>query len=85
MSSRHAERARDNYWRDESFDRAERLKTLFAELGWEPTQLVLAWVLSRPPVASVIVGASRPEQVEQNAAAVDIDLPADTAKALQRL
>ena len=51
----------------------------------EPTQLVLAWVLSRPPVASVIVGASRPEQVEQNAAAVDIDLPADTAKALQRL
>lgn len=85
MSSRHAERARDNYWRDENFDRADRLKTLAAELGWEPTQLVLAWVLSRPSVASVIVGASRPEQVEKNAAAVDIDLPADTAKALDRL
>ncbi len=85
MSSRHAERARDNYWRDENFDRAERLKTLAAELGWEPTQLVLAWALSRPSVASVIVGASRPEQVEKNAAAVDIDLPADTAKALEHL
>ena len=85
MSSRHAERARDNYWRDENFDRAERLKTLAAELGWEPTQLVLAWVLSRPSVASVIVGASRPEQVEKNAAAVDIDLPADAATALEQL
>ncbi len=85
MSSRHAERARDNYWRDENFDRAERLKTLAAELGWEPTQLILAWVLSKPAVASVIVGASRPEQVEKNAAAADIDLPADVAKALEQL
>ena len=85
MSSRHAERARESYWRDENFDRAERLKTLAAELGWEPTQLVLAWVLSRPSVASVIVGASRPEQIEKNAAAVDIDLPAAAAKALEQL
>ncbi len=85
MSSRHAERARDSYWTDKNFDRAERLKTLAAELGWEPTQLVLAWVLSRPSVASVIVGASRPEQIEKNAAAVDIDLPADAAKALEQL
>jgi aryl-alcohol dehydrogenase-like predicted oxidoreductase len=85
MSSRHAEQARDSYWRDENFDRAERLKTLAAELGWEPTQLVLAWVLSRPSVASVIVGASRPEQIEKNAAAVDIDLPEDAAKVLEEL
>ena len=32
-------------------------------------QLALAWVLRRSEVASAIVGASRPEQVEQNVAA----------------
>ena len=54
-------------------------------MGCETVQLVLAWVLSRPAVASVIVGASRPEQVVKNGAAVDIDLPRDVADRLETL
>ena len=38
-------------------------------------QLALAWTLRRPEVSSAIVGASRPEQVVQNAQAGDVDLP----------
>ena len=37
-------------------------------------QLALAWLLHEPNVASPIVGASRPEQVRDNAAASGVDL-----------
>ena len=40
-------------------------------------ELAIAWLLSEPVVASVIAGATSPEQVEQNAAAADKRLTAD--------
>jgi len=48
------------------------------ELGISMAQLALAWVLREPNVASAIVGASRPQQVEDNAAASGIDLDGAT-------
>ena len=48
------------------------------ELGISMAQLALAWVLREPNVASAIVGASRPKQVEDNAAASGIDLDGAT-------
>jgi aryl-alcohol dehydrogenase-like predicted oxidoreductase len=45
-------------------------------------QLALAWVLRRPEVASAIVGASRPEQVSENAAAAGVELGEDTLRAI---
>src|SRR5437764_5659706 len=47
----------------------QRLKPLAAEAGLSLAQFALAWVLREPNVASAIVGASRPEQLEENAAA----------------
>ncbi|MFL5913860.1 MAG: aldo/keto reductase family protein [Gaiellaceae bacterium] len=47
-------------------------------LGISMAQLALAWVLREPNVASAIVGASRPQQVEDNAAASGIDLDGAT-------
>ena len=47
----------------------EKLRPLAAEAGVSMSQFALAWVLREPNVASAIVGASRPEQVEDNAAA----------------
>ncbi len=47
-------------------------------LGITMAQLALAWVLRREELASAIVGASRPEQVHDNAAASGIELDADT-------
>jgi aryl-alcohol dehydrogenase-like predicted oxidoreductase len=45
-------------------------------------QLALAWVLREPNVAAAIVGASRPEQVEDNAAASGIELDDATLRAI---
>jgi aryl-alcohol dehydrogenase-like predicted oxidoreductase len=47
----------------------QKLKPLAAEAGLSLPQFALAWVLREPNVASAIVGASRPEQLEENAAA----------------
>jgi 1-deoxyxylulose-5-phosphate synthase len=47
----------------------ERLKPLAAEAGLSLAQFALAWVLRETNVASAIIGASRPSQVEENAAA----------------
>ena len=47
----------------------QELKPLAAEAGLSLPQFALAWVLREPNVASAIIGASRPEQVRENAAA----------------
>jgi aryl-alcohol dehydrogenase-like predicted oxidoreductase len=47
----------------------QRLKPIADEAGLTLPQFALAWVLREPNVASAIIGASRPEQVRENAAA----------------
>ena len=55
--------------KDETLAAVQRLKPLAAQAGLNLAQFALAWVLREPNVASAIVGASRPEQVDENAAA----------------
>ena len=57
--------------------RVQELRPVADELGITPAQLALAWVLREPNVASAIVGASRPEQVADNASASGIELDAE--------
>ena len=85
MASRHAQRAKDTYWNERTFEMVETLKTIATELEVSVPQLLIAWTLSRPQITSVIVGASRPEQVKSNAAATVIDLPAEIVSQLDAL
>lgn len=55
--------------RDETLEAVQRLEPIAAEAGLSLAQFALAWVLREPNVASAIVGASRPEQLAENAAA----------------
>lgn len=50
------------------------LRAVAADVGRPMAQVALAWVARRPGVASVLVGASRPEQLAQNIAALDVVL-----------
>jgi len=47
----------------------EHLRPLAESAGLTMSQFALAWVLREPSVAAVIIGATRPEQIEENAAA----------------
>ena len=49
--------------------RGQKLKPLADQTGCTLSQFALAWILREPNVASAIVGASRPEQLDENAAA----------------
>jgi aryl-alcohol dehydrogenase-like predicted oxidoreductase len=60
----------------------QRLRPVADQAGLSMVQLALAWVLRQGNVASAIVGASRPEQVETNASASGIVLSADTLAAI---
>jgi aryl-alcohol dehydrogenase-like predicted oxidoreductase len=55
-------------------ERVQRLRPIVAEAGCSMAQFALAWVLREPNVASAIVGASRPGQLDDNAAAVDLTI-----------
>ena len=68
------QRARDQ----NLLERVQRLRPVAEGLGVSMAQLALAWVLREPNVASAIIGASRPEQVEDNAAASGVELDAAT-------
>ena len=56
---------------DGILDRVRRISALAGEMDMTPAQLALAWCLKNPRVSTVITGASRPEQVAENVAAVD--------------
>jgi aryl-alcohol dehydrogenase-like predicted oxidoreductase len=63
---------------DGVLERVQRLVPIAERLGITMAQLALAWVLRQGNVASAIVGASRPEQVRDNAAASGIELDEGT-------
>jgi len=60
----------------------ERLRPVAEQAGLTMAQLALAWVLRLPNVASAIIGASRPEQVHENAKASGVTLGDDTLTAI---
>jgi len=60
----------------------QRLRPLADELGITMAQLAIAWVLRERGVSSAIVGASRPDQVDENVAASGVELPADVLAAI---
>jgi aryl-alcohol dehydrogenase-like predicted oxidoreductase len=55
----------------------QHLQTFAQESGYSLAQMALAWVLRKPIVSSAIIGASRPQQVEENAKASEITLTDD--------
>ena len=67
---------------DEMLEAVQRLRPVADGAGLTMSQLALAWVLRQDNVAAAIVGASRPEQVHENAAAAGVTLSDDTLAAI---
>ena len=62
---------------DKVLTAVQRLQTLAEQHGYSLAQLALAWVLRKPIISAAIIGASRPQQVEENASASEIILTDD--------
>ncbi|HAH52784.1 aldo/keto reductase family protein [uncultured Bifidobacterium sp.] len=62
---------------DENLDKVEQLLGVADELGLKMPTLALAWILRLPTISSVIVGASKPSQLDSSLAASGVTLPAD--------
>jgi len=58
--------------------RVQKLEGVAAQLKCTMSQLALAWILRRREVTSCIIGATRPQQVEENAAASGMKLDEST-------
>ncbi|MBF4577314.1 aldo/keto reductase family protein [Frondihabitans sp. VKM Ac-2883] len=68
---------------DDVLDAVAQLEPIASDLGLTQAQLSLAWVLHNDNVASAIIGASRPEQVESNAVAAGVKLEADVVARIE--
>lgn len=72
--------------RDDVLEAVQRLRREVAEpLGISAAQLALAWVLHRDGVDAAIVGATDPGQVEENVAAAEVELDAETLRAVEEI
>ena len=60
--------------RDDVLTRVQQLEPIASEAELSVAQLAVAWVLQNDNVASAIIGASRPEQVQDNAGASGVKL-----------
>lgn len=75
--ARYARGALARYMVDDTLSKAASLKQVASDLGWTLSKLALAWVLRNSDVASALIGASRPEQIEENVQASGARLPQD--------
>jgi aryl-alcohol dehydrogenase-like predicted oxidoreductase len=72
---------RDRYWQQAQFEAVEHLRRFFGPRGRSLVQVAVAWVLAQPGMTAAIVGASRPEQLDESLAAVNLTLNADEIEA----
>jgi voltage-dependent potassium channel beta subunit len=70
------------YLEDDVLQAVDRLRPIAAGLGITMSQLALAWVLRQQNVSSAIIGASRPEQIDENVGAAEIKLDDATLRAI---
>jgi aryl-alcohol dehydrogenase-like predicted oxidoreductase len=63
----------------------QRFAALAREAGYTPSAVALAWVLQNPNVSSAILGATRPEQLEENVKALDVTLEPELLKAIDEV
>ena len=70
---------------DKNFDIVEKLEAFVKARGHTMLELAFSWLAARPMVASIIAGATRPEQIEANVKAVSRELTPDEMKEIDNI
>ncbi|MGH9022753.1 MAG: aldo/keto reductase [Acidimicrobiia bacterium] len=73
------------YWHDEAFKAVEELRPIAAAAGMSMVEMAVSWVLAHPAVTAPIIGASRPEQLEESLRAAGTRMPDDLKRTLDDL
>ncbi|MNV20360.1 L-glyceraldehyde 3-phosphate reductase [compost metagenome] len=71
--------------RTEVLEAITHLSSIASEVGLTLPQLAIAWVLQNPQVSSAIIGASKPEQVIENAKAAGVRLDREVMMQIDRV
>jgi aryl-alcohol dehydrogenase-like predicted oxidoreductase len=71
----------DRYWREANFEAVSELQTIAGEVGMTLVQLAFQWLMAQKPVDTIILGASRMEQLAENIRAADGQLDEETLRA----
>jgi aryl-alcohol dehydrogenase-like predicted oxidoreductase len=79
------QRAADRYLTDDNWATVEQLEGFAIERGHSLLELAIGWLARRPQVASVIAGATKPEQVEANVRAAGWALTEEDMRQIDRL
>ena len=75
----------DKYHTAVNLEKAARLEQFATKRGHTLLELAFSWLLARPAVASVIAGATKPEQIEKNAKAAGWELSAEELAEVDRI
>jgi aryl-alcohol dehydrogenase-like predicted oxidoreductase len=79
------QRLADRYMTEVNWQIVERLEEFCAKRGRTMLELAFSWLAARPTVSSIIAGATKPEQVEQNVKAADWQLTPEEIAEIDRL
>jgi len=71
--------------KEKAFDIIDAMQPIAANKGISIAQLALAWLLHQPAVTTVIIGAKKPEQLEDNLKSIDVVLTADELQKLDEV
>jgi aryl-alcohol dehydrogenase-like predicted oxidoreductase len=78
-------RLKDRYINEKNTAIVEKLEAFAASRGHSMVELAFSWLASRSQVTSVIAGATKPEQVEQNAKAIEWKMTADEIAEIDKI
>src|SRR5690606_19498964 len=73
------------FFSEERLALGREVSRLAAELGCTPSALSIAWLMQRPAVTSVIVGATSVQQLKENASSVSLELSTQILQELDRI
>lgn len=73
------------YWHERAFETVEQLRPIADEAGMSMVQLAVAWTLANPIITAPIIGASKPEQLNDSIKAANTPLPTDLKQRIDEL
>jgi aryl-alcohol dehydrogenase (NADP+) len=80
-----AERYQDRYWHEGMFETVEHLRPVARDAGMSLPQMAVAWVLAHPAITAPIIGASRPEQLDDTIKAAATPLAPELKRTLDTM